>query len=209
MRPVDSLVLVALYCAGAVHAVPAMEETAAAVTPPSTAAAVTPPSTAAAVTPPSTVVNATPSSTRSVSIEDKQVAEAASAAADKVVAKLEVARDEAWQNARGSLAVASNPPIRSSRVYEMLSAETDRFAQLEDAINNAKANSVHKRRVAELTGAAWDAHESLRLKKLRASASVLALEQAKEAAEQARVLEQELLHELATEAGHQLSVGSA
>lgn len=187
---VNSVMLVAFYCAGAVHAVPAMEEP------------------AAAVTPPSTVVNATPS-TRSVSIEDKQVAEAASAAADKVVAKLEVARDEAWQNARGSLAVASNPPIRSSRVYEMLSAETDRFAQLEDAINNAKANSVHKRRVAELTGAAWDAHESLRLKKLRASASVLALEQAKEAAEQASVLEQELLRELEVEAGRQLSAGSA
>jgi len=138
-----------------------------------------------------------------VTIEDKQVADAASVAADKAVGHLEIARDEAWSHARGSLAVASDPPIRSSRVYALLSAETDRFAQLESAIKDAKAHSVHKRRVAELTGAAWDAHESLKLKKLRASSAAIALEQATTAAQKAEELEQELLRELEVEAGKQ------
>ena len=66
-----------------------------------------------------------------MTLEEKQVADAMSDAADSRVAHLEKARDEAWHNSRGSLAVASNPPIRSSAMFAMLSAETDKFAQLE------------------------------------------------------------------------------
>jgi hypothetical protein len=60
---------------------------------------------------------------------------------------------------------------------------------------------VHKRRVAELTGAAWDAHESLKLKELRAQSAVVALEDATTAAQKAKELELELLRELQVEAG--------
>jgi len=150
----------------------------------------------------------TSGSTIPVTIDDKQVADAASVAADKAVGHLEAARDEARSHARGSLSVASNPPIRSSRVYALLSAETDRFAQLESAIKDAKAHSVHKRRVAELTGAAWDAHESLKLKELRASSATIALEQATIASQKARELEKELLRELQVEAGKVAPIGA-
>ena len=66
-----------------------------------------------------------------VSLEEKQVADAAAFSADKVVTQLELQRDAAWQTARGNLAVATNPPIRSSAVLGMLTAETDKFASLE------------------------------------------------------------------------------
>lgn len=102
-------------------------------------------------------------------------------------------------NARGSLAVASDPPIRSGAVFAMLSAETDRFAQLETSIKAAKATASHKRRISELTGSAWDAHESLKLKQLRESAATVALEDSKIATKKARSLETELLQELQVE----------
>ena len=52
-----------------------------------------------------------------MTLEDKQVAEADSAAADKRVTVLEKERDEAWHASRGDLALASSPPIRSSAVF--------------------------------------------------------------------------------------------
>ena len=54
-----------------------------------------------------------------VTIAEKQVADAASSMADKTVAHLESARDEAWRNARGSLSVASC--VRCSRTLESVS----------------------------------------------------------------------------------------
>lgn len=114
-----------------------------------------------------------------VSIADKQVAEAKSAAADKTVSSLELQRDAAWQTARGNLAVATHPPIRSSAVLGLLSKETDKFAALEAAIKKAKDEAAHQRRVAELTGGAWDAHESRRLKGLKTMAAEAALADAR------------------------------
>ena len=81
----------------------------------------------------------------------------------------------------------------------MLSAETDRFAQLEASIKTAKAQAAHKRRIAELTGAAWDAHESLKLKTLREQAATIALEDSKIATKKAKRHERELLQELQVE----------
>ena len=53
----------------------------------------------------------------------------------------------------------------------MLSSETDKLAQLEGAIKQAKAVAAHKRRIADLAGGAWDALESKRLKLLRLQAA--------------------------------------
>ena len=92
-----------------------------------------------------------------------------------------------------------NPPIRADTVFAMLSAETDRFAQLETSIKAAKAQAAHKRRIAELTGSAWDAHESLKLKTLREQAAIVALEDSKIATKKAKTHEMELLQELNVE----------
>jgi len=156
----------------------------------------------------STVANETESLAEAevtpVSIEEKHLAEAASAAADRVVEALEKVRDEAWRNARGSLAIASDPPIRSAAVFDMLSAETDRFAQLEGQINAAKAKSAHKRRIADLAGGAWDAHEGMKLKTLREQEAQTRLAEAKAAKAKAVASEIEYIHELMLEKGRSL-----
>jgi hypothetical protein len=103
------------------------------------------------------------------------------------------------RQARGNLAVASSPPIRSSSVHAMLAAETDKFAQLEAAIKAAKDAVAHKRRIAELAGGAWDAHESGKLKKLRLAAAEAGLASAKQAVAKAAAQEAEMLRELAIE----------
>ena len=77
-----------------------------------------------------------------MTLDEKQTYEAASAAADKRVTSLEKDRDVAWHLARGNLALASNPPIRSSKVFEFMKSETDKFAQLEAAITQAKAEAA-------------------------------------------------------------------
>lgn len=74
------------------------------------------------------MVNSTSTLNTGMTLDDKQAAEADSAAADTRVSHLEKSRDEAWHNARGNLAVASSPPIRSSAVFALLSTETERFA---------------------------------------------------------------------------------
>ena len=134
-----------------------------------------------------------------MTLEEKTIADADSAAADSAVAKLEKARDEAWHHARGNLAVASSPPIRSSAVFAMLSSETDKFAQLENSITTAKNVAAHKRRIAELAGSAWDALESKRLKKLRLQAAEAGLIAARAADAKAVSDEAELLREYALE----------
>ena len=90
-------------------------------------------------------------------------------------------------------------PASAGAVFSLLSAETDKFAQLEAAITQAKAVASHKRRVAELAGGAWDALESKRLKKLRLEAAEAALIAARAAEAKAKSNEKELLRELATE----------
>jgi hypothetical protein len=134
-----------------------------------------------------------------VTAADKQYAEAASSAADKHVSELEVERDQAWQVARSNLAVASSPPIRSSAVLTLLSKETQRFEELERSIREAKAQATHKRRIAELTGGAWDAKESRALKKLRVRQAEAALAAAIDAERKNAAAENEQLHELAVE----------
>ena len=131
-----------------------------------------------------------------MTLEQKQVADAASSSADQRVTVLEKARDEAWQHARGNLAVASSPPIRSSAVFALLSAETEKFAQLEGAITNAKDEAARKRRMADLSGGAWDALESKRLALLRLQAADAGLTAARLAESKARSNEAELLSEL-------------
>jgi len=137
--------------------------------------------------------------THRVTIEEKHLAEAASAAADQAVQKLEKVRDEAWRNARGSLAIASDPPIRSSAVFDMLTGVTSKFAQLEASINEAKAKRDHARRIADLAGTAWDAHEGRALKRLREREATLRLNEAREAVAQAEATEEESLRELKLE----------
>ena len=139
-----------------------------------------------------------------VTMEEKHVSEAASAQADRAVEELELLRDETWRNARGSLAIASDPPIRSGAVFEMLSAETERFAQLEASIKAAKAKQAHARRVAELTGSAWDAHEAFKLKELREQQAEFRAEEAKVARTEAAALEREYLKELRLEKARKL-----
>jgi len=134
--------------------------------------------------------------TTTVTLEEKQVADAAAFASDKVVTKLEVQRDEAWQTARGNLAVATHPPIRSSAVLGLLSKETDRFAQLEASIKKAKDEAKHQRRIADLVGGAWDAAESRKLKGLRVQAAEAALADARVVEMKKREEEAELLREL-------------
>ena len=77
-----------------------------------------------------------------VTAEEKNVAEAASVAADKMVSTLETQRDEAWQTARGNLAVASHPPIRSSAVLGLLTAETDKVNVDAAPISSASHNTL-------------------------------------------------------------------
>ena len=137
--------------------------------------------------------------TAPVTLEEKRVTEAESATADRVLNDRELARDEAWQNARGSLAVASDPPIRSAAVFDMLKAETNKFAELEGAIKAAKVDATRKRRISELAGSAWDAHETLKLKQLRESAAEAALRNAHAAVGAAQRDELELLRELKIE----------
>ena len=166
-----------------------------------------------------------------MTLEEKQAADAASAAADNRVTHLEKERDEAWQHSRGNLAVMSSPPVRSASVFALLSAETDKFAvsvppaksnahrplsrriadlpscpwqQLEGAIKQAKDVAAHKRRVAELAGGAWDALESKRLKLLRLQAAEAGLAAARAAEAKARADEAELLRELALERARDL-----
>jgi len=139
-----------------------------------------------------------------VTMEEKHLSEAASAQADRAVEELELLRDETWRNARGSLAIASDPPIRSGAVFEMLSAETERFAQLEASIKAAKAKQAHARRVAELTGSAWDAHEAFKLKELREQQAEFRAEEAKVARTEAAALEREYLKELRLEKARKL-----
>lgn len=146
-----------------------------------------------------TTASPTDSPKHGVSLEEKQVADTAAFAAEKVVTQLEVQRDEAWQTARGNLAVATNPPIRSSAVLGMLSAETDKFAQLEASIKKAKDEAKHQRRIAELVGGAWDAAESRKLKALRVQAAEAALAASRVAELKKREEETELLHELEIE----------
>ena len=143
------------------------------------------------------MVNST--SVPSLTLDEKIEAETESVAADNHVSSLEKNRDEAWHNARGTLALASSPPIRSEGVFSLLSAETDRFAQLEASIKQAKAESTHKRRLAELAGSAWDAQESQRLKALRLEAAEAGLVAARQAEAKAREDQAELLRELTLE----------
>ena len=143
-------------------------------------------------------IDALSNSTR-MTLDEKIEAETESVEADNHVSALEKSRDEAWHNARGTLALASSPPIRSSGVFSLLSAETDRFGQLEASIKQAKDEASHKRRVAELAGNAWDAQESQRLKLLRLEAAEAGLVAARQAEAKAREDEAELLHELALE----------
>ena len=139
-----------------------------------------------------------------VTMEEKHLSEAASHLADRAVEELELLRDETWRNARGSLAIASDPPIRSGAVFEMLSTETERFAQLEASIKAAKAKQAHARRVAELTGSAWDAHEAVKLKELREQQAAFRAEEAKVARTEAAALEREYLKELRLEKARKL-----
>ena len=134
-----------------------------------------------------------------MTLDEKQTYEAASAAADKRVTSLEKDRDVAWHLARGNLALASNPPIRSSKVFEFMKSETDKFAQLEAAITQAKAEAAHKRRISDLAGGAWDSLESKKLKGLRLDAAKLGLTAAIAAEAKARADEEEMLRELAIE----------
>ena len=137
-------------------------------------------------------------------MEEKHLSEAASHLADRAVEELELLRDETWRNARGSLAIASDPPIRSGAVFETLSTETERFAQLEASIKAAKAKQAHARRVAELTGSAWDAHEAVKLKELREQQAEFRAEEAKVARTEAAALEREYLKELRLEKARKL-----
>jgi len=146
------------------------------------------------------VVNSTVEEVRpAVFLADKQNAEAASIAADRKVTGLEKLRDEAWRSARGSLALASNPPIRSASVLGLLSAERDRFAKIEADIKTAKTEAQHHRRIAELAGGAFDALESFKLKSQRVETADGALRRARAERDRAHAQEAEMLRELAIE----------
>jgi len=132
-------------------------------------------------------------------LADKQNAEAASIAADRKVTGLEKLRDEAWRSARGSLALASNPPIRSASVLGLLSAERDRFAKIEADIKTAKSEAQHHRRIAELAGGAFDALESFKLKSQRVETAEGALRRARAERDRTKKEEAELLRELTIE----------
>lgn len=95
--------------------------------------------------------------------------------------------------------MASHPPIRSSAVLDMLSAETDKFARLEASIKKAKDEAKHQRRIAELVAGAWDAAESRKLKALRVQAAEAALAGSRVAEVKKQEEEAELLRELAIE----------
>lgn len=93
------------------------------------------------------------------------------------------------------------PASRGALLCRLLSAETDRFASLEASIKAAKQKALHKRRVAELAGSAWDAHEDRKLKELRESIAASALEKARTELVDTQTLESELLRELQIERG--------
>lgn len=132
-------------------------------------------------------------------LEDVRVADAKAAMVEKKVKQLEASRDEAWKVARGNLAVATHPPIRSSAVFAMLNAETEAFRQLEANINQAKREQAHYRRVAELAGGARDAAESAKLRGIRVAGARKALADAIAAEEREKTREVELLRELQVE----------
>lgn len=134
-----------------------------------------------------------------ITVAEKQAAEEASEAADTAVSKLERARDEAWRDSRSNLAIASSPPIRSESVLAMLSAETERFAQLEANIKAGKAEAAHKRSLAELVGGAWDARESRKLKVLRRATADARLADAKVAEQEAFAAEADVHRRLLEE----------
>lgn len=134
-----------------------------------------------------------------ITVAEKQAAEEASAKADAVVSQLEHARDEAWRDSRANLAIASSPPIRSESVFGLLSAETERFAQLEASIKAAKAEAAHKRRLSELAGGAWDAVASRKLKVLRRTTAAAHLVDAKANEAAAYATEADLFRELGVE----------
>ncbi len=83
-----------------------------------------------------------------VTLSMKEEADKASEVADAAVRALEFARDEAWRDSRGNLAIASSPPIRSEAVLDLLTSETQRFEKLEGQIRDAKEFARHKRRLA-------------------------------------------------------------
>ena len=132
-------------------------------------------------------------------LDDVRVAEAKAGMADSKVKHLLTERDELWKVSRGNLAIATNPPIRSSSVFALLAEETDKFKNVEDAINRAKAEAEHYRRIAELAGGAQDATEGAKLKEIRVVHAQKALEDAITAAKKMREKETEMLRELQIE----------
>ena len=90
-------------------------------------------------------------------------------------------------------------PSTVCRLPGLLRQETDKFAQLEASIKAAKADAFHKRRIAELSGGAWDGLENMRLKKLRLKTANAGLTAAIAAEKKARTDEAEYMRELAIE----------
>lgn len=137
-------------------------------------------------------------------LDDVRVAEAKAGMADGKVKKLLNERDALWKVSRGNLAVATNPPIRSSSVFALLAEETDKFKNMEDAINRAKAEAEHFRRISELASGAQDAAEGAKLKEIRVVHAQKALDDAITAAKKMREKETEMLRELQIEKAREM-----
>jgi hypothetical protein len=114
-------------------------------------------------------------------------------------------------NGHGPLGAAGNEVVRNARVqagsaatfHYFFDTPARRLGHAADCLA-AGVQQAHARRVAELTGSAWDAHEAFKLKELREQQAEFRAEEAKVARTEAAALEREYLKELRLEKARKL-----